>query len=379
LPLKSSQTSAKTKSELPRWEKEDHIVRINTPHYQIELDENRGGGITFGVFSGQEMLGGISNDVVTYADSGGLWRMGHEFKGGHYKHLTAASEQFIALSVVEEEGCLRVSSEFEIKGEVIQREYIFFADSPLVFGRVTGRSAAKCTMTIRFHPAIPHQELAMAQPGGVVKRPLEKNYHPTYWSMQSFAHAYSHPDQPGFAFFATQPTAVASLKGEVIEFIALRNALHETAFGVMGIPANPAAGFEKQACPFEYAFGFTKDGGWPENQLEAIADQVKDRFLGKRDAFRYHEQVQGQVEIDAPEPVRILALKRAHRGEGIILRLRAYQIPQSSVIIHLPQQPIKSASLCDARERELKSLEVEKGKVTLSLTDTLTTLRLILD
>jgi len=164
LPLKSSQTSAKTKSELPRWEKEDHIVRINTPHYQIELDENRGGCITHGVFSGQEMLGGISNDVVTYADSGGLWRMGHEFKGGHFKQLTAASEQFIALSVVEEEDCLRVISEFEIKGEVIQREYIFFADSPLVFGRITGRSPAKCTLTIRFHPAIPHQELAMELP-----------------------------------------------------------------------------------------------------------------------------------------------------------------------------------------------------------------------
>jgi hypothetical protein len=234
-------------------------------------------------------------------------------------------------------------------------------------------------MTIRFHPAAPHQELAMAQPGGVVERPLEKNYSPTYWSMQSFAHAYSHPDQPGFAFFATQPTAVASLQGEAIEFIALRNALREKAFGLMGIPANPAAGFEKQACEFEYAFGFTKDGGWQQNRLEAIADQVKDHYLGKRDAFRYQEQVQGQVEIDAPKPVRIIALKRAHRGEGLILRLRAYQIPQSPVTIHLPQHPIKAASLCDARERDLKSLEVKKGKITLSLTDTLTTLRLMLD
>ncbi len=378
-PLASSQTSANKRSELPQWDKKDHIVRINTPHYQIELDENRGGGITHGVFAGQEMLGDISNDIVTYADSGGLWRMGHEFKGGHFKELTAASEQFIALSVVEEEDCLRVSSEFEIKGETILRETLFFADSPLVFGRITGRAPAKCTMTIRFHPAIHQQELAMAQPGGVVKRPLEKDYNPTYWSMQSFAHAYSHPDQPGFAFFATQPTAVASLKREAIEFIALRNALHETAFGVMGIPANPAKGFEKQACAFEYAFGFTKDGGWQENRLEAIADQVKDRYLGKRDAFLYQEHVQGQIEIDAPKPVRIAAFKAAHRGEGFILRLRAYQIPQSPVTIHLPKHPIQAASLCDAREREIKSLEVKKGKIALSLTDTLTTLRLILD
>ncbi|NOR90316.1 MAG: hypothetical protein GQ524_08665, partial [Anaerolineales bacterium] len=238
---------------------------------------------------------------------------------------------------------------------------------------------AKCTLTIRFHPATPHQVLAMAQPGGVVKRPLEKNYNPTYWSMQSFAHAYSDPDQPGFAFFATQPTAVASLQDEAIEFVALRNALHETAFGVMGIPANPATGFEKQTCAFEYAFGFTEDGGWHDNRLEAIADQVKDRYLGKKDAYLYQEHVQGQVEIDAPKPVRIIALKSAHRGEGIILRLRAYQIPQSPVTIHLPQHSIKAASLCDAREREIKPLEVTKGKITLSLTDTLTTLRLILD
>ena len=379
LPLVSRQASAEKRSELPLWEREDHIVRINTPHYQIELDENRGGCITHGVFAGQGMLGGISNDVVTYADSGGLWRMGHEFKGGHFKQLTAASEQFIALSIDEEEDCLRVSSKIEIRGETFLREILFFADSPLVFGRITARAPSKCTMTIRFHPAAPHQELAMAQPGGVVERPLEKNYSPTYWSMQSFAHAHSNPDQPGFAFFATQPTAVACLQGEAIEFIALRNALREKTFGVLGIPANPTAGFEKQTCEFEYAFGFTKDGGWQQNRLEAIADQVKDHYLGKRDAFRYQEQVQGQVEIDAPKPVRIIALKRAHRGEGLILRLRAYQIPQSPVTIHLPQHPIKAASLCDARERDLQSLEVKKGMITLSLTNTLTTLRLMLD
>jgi len=147
----------------------------------------------------------------------------------------------------------------------------------------------------------------------------------------------------------------------------------------MGIPANPAAGFEKQTCAFEYAFGFTREGGWQENRLEAIADQVKDHYLAKKDAFLYQEHIQGQIEIDAPKPVRIIAFKNAHRGEGTILRLRAYQIPQSSVTIHLPQQPIKSASLCDARERDLKPVAVENGKVTLSLTDTLTTLRLILD
>ncbi|MFV9675914.1 MAG: glycosyl hydrolase-related protein, partial [Anaerolineales bacterium] len=85
------------------------------------------------------------------------------------------------------------------------------------------------------------------------------------------------------------------------------------------------------------------------------------------------------IEINATKPVRVTAFKAAHRGEGFILRLRAYQIPQSSVTIHLSQGPIKAASLCDARERDLKPLEVEKGMITLSLTDTLTTLRLILD
>jgi hypothetical protein len=378
-PLGSTHTSPDARLEILRWEREDHIVRINTPHYQIELDETRGGCVTHAAFDGREMLGGISNDLVTYADSGGLWRMGHEFKGGRLKRLTAASEQFLALSVVEEEDCLQVRSEFEIKGEIILREYLFFADSPLVFGRITGRAPAKCTLTIRFLPAFRHKGLAMAQPGGVVERPLEKIYHPTYWSMQSFVHAYSNSGQPGFVFFATQPSAVASLEGKAIEFIALRNALRETAFGVIGIPANPAKGFEKQLCAFEYAFGFTKDGGWRENRLDGIADKVKDHHWRKKDYSHYQEHVQGQIKINASKPVRIIALKIAHRGEGFILRLRAYQIPQPSVTIHLPQHPIKAASLCDARERELKSVVVENGKITISLTSTITTLRLILD
>jgi hypothetical protein len=377
--LESRKKIPDASSELPRWEREENIISINTPYYQIKLDEARGGCITHVVFGGQEMFDGISNDLVNYADSGGLWRMGHEFKGGHLKQLSAASEQFLAVNVVEEDDCLRVSNEFQIKGETILREYMFFADSPLVFGRITGRAPAKCTMTIRFHPAFPHKELAMAQPGGVVERSLEKIYHPTYWPMQSFTYAHSNSEQPGFAFFATQPTAVASLNGEVIEFVGLRNALRETAFGAIGIPANPASGFEKQICAFEYAFGFTIDGDWQKNLLDAMADQVKDHDWGNGDYFHYQKHVQGHIKIHAPKPVRIIALKSAHRGTGMILRLRAYQIPQSSVTIFLPQYPIKAATLCDARERDIKSVAVDNGKITLSLTDTITTLRLIFD
>lgn len=86
-------------------------------------------------------------------------------------------------------------------------------------------------MTIRFQPAFAHKELAMAQPGGEVERPLEKMYHPTYWSMQSFAHAFSNSELPGFASFAPQPTAAASLEGEATD-PRLTRALFQITLGI---------------------------------------------------------------------------------------------------------------------------------------------------
>ena len=69
---------------------------VETDAYRVVLREQEGGAITSFRLkpSGEELLSGPSNDLVSYRDSGGLWRLGHEFRGGFFVehfHLSGAA------------------------------------------------------------------------------------------------------------------------------------------------------------------------------------------------------------------------------------------------------------------------------------------------
>jgi hypothetical protein len=68
---------------------------VETDAYRIELSEQQGGAITSFRLSGsgEELLAGPANDLVSYRDSGGLWRMGHEFRGGFFVEHARSSQQ----------------------------------------------------------------------------------------------------------------------------------------------------------------------------------------------------------------------------------------------------------------------------------------------
>jgi hypothetical protein len=305
--------------------------------------------------------------------------MGHEFKGGYLREMAKASQMPVQLSIVESQTSLRVRGEIVFDGETIIRELIFSCNDPRIRGKVTGRAPARTSIMLRFTPAFSHSRLQMVQPGGVIERPLVKIYAPTYWPMQNFVHAWTDEEQPGFAMLTTQPTAVASLDGQSIEWIPLRNATHETAFGFIGIPANPATGFEKQSCTFEYAFGITTKGSWQENALESGGWQLVEntRSLSQREAI--NQQLQQQVSIKADFPVNVTALKHAHHGQGWILRLRAYRLDGDPVQVMLPSLRIHQAWLCDAREQDIAPLEVIDGWIHVPMKLPLASLRLLGD
>ncbi|UCC60032.1 MAG: hypothetical protein JSV02_09915, partial [Dehalococcoidia bacterium] len=81
------------KAELPEWRRSDGRVTVKTSHYALELAESAGGGIlnAWDPATEKPLLTGVSNDLVSYKDSGGLWRMGHEFRGGRFKEAARAS------------------------------------------------------------------------------------------------------------------------------------------------------------------------------------------------------------------------------------------------------------------------------------------------
>mgnify|MGYP001036821337 CR=1 FL=1 len=108
---------------------EDGLLRIATPHYVVEMDQAAGGGIVRAYLpsdGGQELLGrGVSNDIVSYRDTGGLWRMGHEFRGGRFRESGRASAQPARLEVERSNGTVEVTCETSLQGEVLGRRLAF--------------------------------------------------------------------------------------------------------------------------------------------------------------------------------------------------------------------------------------------------------------
>jgi len=74
--------------------------------------------------------------------------------------------------------------------------------------------------------------------------------------------------------------------------------------------------------------------------------------------------------------VTIAAVKPASRGEGVIVRLVA---PAAPGVVRLVSHAfaVRSAALCDARERDLGELAVDGGVVTVAMTGTIATVRLV--
>ena len=115
----------------PACSRHDGVLEITTPHYVMELAEGRGGSILRARRPGtQAPLLSLSNYVVSYRDSGGLWRMGHEYLGGWLREAGRSCDRPARLEVSgdggrpgSEEGgrCLQVSATVEVDGQTVRQ------------------------------------------------------------------------------------------------------------------------------------------------------------------------------------------------------------------------------------------------------------------
>jgi alpha-mannosidase len=121
---------------------------------------------------------------------------------------------------------------------------------------------------------------------------------------------------------------------------------------------------------------FTPGGDWIENKL---ADKAFARILNPwADRTRAHlrQLARGEIQTDRTD-VWVVANKPARRGKGRILRLYTLAAPHQGVALSSARQEIKEAYLCDARERDIQPLETDGGTVHVTLSGTITTIRLI--
>lgn len=340
-------------------------LTVTTQDYVAVLSEKHGGAIiNLTTTDGKVLLTGPSNDLVSYRDSGGLWRMGMEFKGGTWKRSAAASDTPVKMKVEETEAGLAVHTTHVLNGETVRRTLWFRNDSPYIRCRVSGKAAPGYTINTRLQPADGFAQLTMDAAGGVISRPPKRVFEPTFWGFQHFAQLES-AQGPSLAILQQHPGAVAVVPQEnAVELVALRNATKEKAWGIIPILANPAKGEVHEPYDFEYAFAFTESADWHANGLHRQAAALFPK-----------EQAPALFAVNNAD-VTITSVKPAWRGEGVIVRLNA---PQAPGIVKLTARSFdfSSAMLCDARERDLTALPVDGTTITLDMTTTITTVRIV--
>ncbi len=367
--------AAETRPAPPVWSQKNGRVRVTTPFYDIELGEDLGGAITrmHSADGLTALLGGLSNDLVSYRDSGGLWRMGMEFVGGAWKESHCASRQPVPIQVGEGENGLEITSSVVLDGQTLRRWMWLRSDTPLIRCRVVGRAAQSHSITVRFATGLAAEKLVMDTPGGLVGRPSRRFYNPTFWPLHQFAHLQDKANGRGLAILQPLPGAISFQPDGGLELVAMRNATHETAFGLIGLPANPASGHEHEDYAFEYGLLFTSGGDWRVNGLYRAA-----RGFTSQTGETALRDLAGSLVTTGSTDVYVTAVKPASRGEGIILRLYSPCVPDAPLWVRAPQFKIAGAALCDARERDLQTLAVQDGAVQVTMTGTIATIRLLI-
>ena len=371
-------TSGAGPPDLPDWRSRGGRIEILTQDYAVELDENAGGSIVSAYCPKTErsLLTGLSNDLVSYRDSGGLWRMGHEYRGGRLKEASRASGRAASLQVQELDGGLEVTCVTELDGQSIKRALWFRSDSPLIRGRVEGRAAERRTVTLRLVSDMEASRLEMDAAGGAVTRRPKKLYDPTFWPVRRFVHIRDRADDQGLALCLAMPSAVSYEPGGQLEVVALRNATRERAFGFVPLLAMPATGHERSSCVFEYAFIFTQAGDWRQNDIFLIARSLAHSPWDETGLARARQLADSLVTADRAD-VFITAVKPASRGDGLIARLYTLTAAGSPVAVTIRDRVPAAAWLSDARERDLEALEVRDGAVHLTMPGNIATVRLL--
>lgn len=364
--------------ELPEWRSQGGKIEVHTPHYAVELSEDAGGGIIRGWCPARELplLTGISNDLVSYKDSGGLWRMGHEFRGGVFKEAARASDRPARLQVRDCDGSLEVTCVTQLDGETVHRTLWFRSDSPVIRLRVEGRAAKHRTVTVLFATNVLASRLFMDMPGGVIERPPEKFYVPTFWPLQHFVHIQDDIQGRGMALCLDMPGAISYRPDGRLEVVALRSASRERAFGFLPLLAMPVTAREHSVQTFDCALLFTPAGNWRDNGIPLVARSIIDRPWDTTGRAELRALAESVVTTDRSDII-VTAVKPASRGDGLIIRLSTYTSPGYPVSVTVSDRIVKAAFLCDARERDLEPLDIRDGTAHLTMSGAIGTLRLL--
>lgn len=351
-----------------RIERAHRQVKVRVEPFELVFDEVRGGSLVSLRLDGREWLRGPGLDLVAYRDSGGLWRLGHEFAGGVFREVARSSAEPAAIEVVSEGGGVTIRVQSRLLGATFERRVHVRPKDPVLRFRIEGRPPEGHTVTAAWPVDVSSDKLHMNVPGGRITRPRHKLYEPTFWCARSLAHV--HDARGGVAVFLGGPAAVSLGADGVLEHIVTRDARREMAFGVLPVLAHPARGSQRTITALVGGLRLLGPGDAAHHGLPMDVTEVLDEGP-------WAEAPRFSAFLTSDDPrVTVGAVKPADRGNGVVVRLHRHDSAVDQVNLSCAVGEILAAWRCDALERDAAPLHVEGGEVVVPLARALTSVRL---
>jgi len=350
-------------------------LHVTTAHHRLTFSKERGGCLTSLVLDGVEQLKGLGLDLVSYADDGGLWRLGHEYRGGAFTAVDRASRRPARLHVHEAGDEIRVVVESTLGETAFTRTVTCRRDDPFIEVVVTGFAARRRTVTCRSEMAHEPVALGMDTVGGHIVRPRERGYAPTFWSVPSRMSLEGRSRAFNIGFEA--PTAASFSPDHALEWIVARNPVKERAFGLLPVLAHPIGGTVDERQTHRAAIFATTCGDLSPEDRERLS------LLWTPAPHRALHRFADALVVCDDATVWVTAVKRADVGGGVIVRLasndgtpRVVRVSRSRAAA--PPALLRGAFLCDAREENLEALLVEGDSVVVPLSSRLASVRFVM-
>jgi hypothetical protein len=362
----------------PRYARSVRHLTIETEHHVIDVDEDRGGCITrvSDARTGAILMGGPSADLAAFHDTGGLWRMGQEYRGGSLSLVDRLELHPVDAEVLVRPGVLEVVVRAHVGGDAIVRTIWVPGGQPWIRVRVEGLVRPRRSMLLRFRPGPLVDRCSMGVPGGAVERPSEKLYAPTFWPAHGFAR-FDRADRSGeLGMLWPGPGSVSFDPAGTVDCVVLRNATHETAFGWAPLLGFPVSGREKAPAVHDSALWLPAGRSLDDARAFAAARSAFDDPWDCSRPRSRRRLLDGLVSCDRQD-AHVLAVKPAWRGPGVVVRVYlAGRDLSGELAIRYRRDEVLRATLCDARERDLEPLRMEHGAVRVPVRGRILSVRL---
>jgi hypothetical protein len=340
-------------------------LELETAHFKLVVSRSDGGCLSSFVTADGELLENLGFDLVSFHDDGGLWRLGHEYRGGQFHQLECASQRPAHVKIERHGEHVTVRINSELGGEKFARRIELDSGSPHVRLTTRGIARTRTTVTARFEVALSPASLKMDTVGGEIERPRERQFSPTFWPVSS---RLTLDDGKVMHALFESPTAVSLAPSGALEWIIARNAPRERAFGWLPVLAHPIGGTN------------------PDVQVHHAALLGRTEVLSARRSLELHwlpelhraasEHAEDLVGCDSGA-VTVRAVKRSGAGGDVTVRLYRGEPVNGPVRVWLRDRTFARAFTCDALDRELQPLTIEPdGRAVVPLTSRLTSVRL---